>query len=232
MYVTNTNSISLLDLIPRIGQVESANQPATVHPSPYPHSSPANNLTYYMAPAGGKGPNKTGIYYHQSQYPPQQPSTQTHHGSESNKLKQEGVYFSPNPSEPFSGPSRPEQVGGPSATPLSAAAIASHGHGHGQGVYGSFATGVGQGAGAGAGLASGDDDDATSPSSQGHGGYDQTPTPQSGSGGGANRDEGNGHQGTSATTSTNPKKRKTVPGSRGVANLTPEQLAKKRANGE
>lgn len=27
------------------------------------------------------------------------------------------------------------------------------------------------------------------------------------------------------------KKRKTVPGSRGVANLTPEQLAKKRANG-
>lgn len=27
------------------------------------------------------------------------------------------------------------------------------------------------------------------------------------------------------------KKRKTMPGSRGVANLTPEQLAKKRANG-
>lgn len=28
------------------------------------------------------------------------------------------------------------------------------------------------------------------------------------------------------------KKKKTGPGSRGVANLTPEQLAKKRANGE
>lgn len=28
-----------------------------------------------------------------------------------------------------------------------------------------------------------------------------------------------------------PKKRKSAPGSRGVANLTPEQLAKKRANG-
>ena len=28
------------------------------------------------------------------------------------------------------------------------------------------------------------------------------------------------------------KKRRTIPGSRGVANLTPEQLAKKRANGE
>lgn len=34
------------------------------------------------------------------------------------------------------------------------------------------------------------------------------------------------------TTSTTTKKRKNGPGSRGVANLTPEQLAKKRANGK
>ncbi|KAM7200508.1 AP-1-like transcription factor [Naviculisporaceae sp. PSN 640] len=181
-----------------------------------------------MAPAAGKGPNRTGTYYHQPQYPPQQQPALNHHGGESSKLKQEGAYFSSNPSEPYSGPPRPEQVGGPAPTPLSAAAIASHGHGHGRGVYGSFAAGAGSGSGAG--LASGDDDDATSPSSQGHGGYERTLTPQPGSGGSTSKDERNGRQGGGSTTSTNPKKRKTIPGSRGVANLTPEQLAKKRAN--
>lgn len=46
-------------------------------------------------------------------------------------------------------------------------------------------------------------------------------------------DEPSRHSTTSASANgPESKKRKTAPGSRGVANLTPEQLAKKRANGQ
>ncbi|KAK0635073.1 hypothetical protein B0T17DRAFT_483130 [Bombardia bombarda] len=59
-------------------------------------------------------------------------------------------------------------------------------------------------------------EDTASPSS--HGGNSLTPQPDGG------RDDGGGGG------PSNSKKRKAGPGSRGVANLTPEQLAKKRAN--
>lgn len=50
-----------------------------------------------------------------------------------------------------------------------------------------------------------------------------------GAGGGGHKREASG---TPADDIAGRKKKKTGPGSRGVANLTPDQLAKKRANGE
>lgn len=41
-----------------------------------------------------------------------------------------------------------------------------------------------------------------------------------------------GSSGPTDTDAAGRKKKKTLPGSRGVANLTPEQLAKKRQNGK
>jgi len=179
-----------------------------------------------MAPSAGKGLNKTGTYYHTHQYPQQQhpnhqqPQQPPHHRhGDDARLKQGVAYFSPPSEEPLAGLPRPGQPGS-SSTPLSVAAIASHTHSHGHGGYASFTPG------AGIGQTSGDEDDATSPSSQGRG-YDQTPGPGSV---GASAEEGKGHEGIPINTGS--KKRKAAPGSRGVANLTPEQLAKKRANGE
>ncbi|KAM7217772.1 bZIP transcription factor [Rhypophila decipiens] len=169
-----------------------------------------------MTPSAGKGLNKTGTYYQQNQYPPQ-------HHQPPPQPKQEGGYYPSTSLEQLSALPRIPKQAGPSPTPLSAAAIASHGLG--QGVYGSFPSGTGPGTG----MTSGDEDDVTSPSSQGHaGGYEQGFSSRPGSGG-ASKGDRNSREGT-APTCTNPKKRKTVPGSRGVANLTPEQLAKKRAN--
>lgn len=45
------------------------------------------------------------------------------------------------------------------------------------------------------------------------------------------QDDASRHSTPASANGPEPKKRKTMPGSRGVANLTPEQLAKKRANG-
>lgn len=47
----------------------------------------------------------------------------------------------------------------------------------------------------------------------------------------APHDDASRHSTPASANGPEPKKRKTMPGSRGVANLTPEQLAKKRANG-
>lgn len=63
-------------------------------------------------------------------------------------------------------------------------------------------------------------------------GPDGAPSPGGESVTGRSKREASSAAGSPDSSAASKKLKKTGPGSRGVANLTPEQLAKKRANGE